>query len=138
MRVFLDANVLFSASNAGSPLHDLVTSLIRRSSCVTNSHAIAEATRNLDVKRPGWLIEFRSLVSRIEKIDSLADVSDAGIKDKDKPILGGAVAAQCSHLVTGDRRDFGHLMGKTHHGVRIVTPKMLADELVQLNLASVR
>jgi hypothetical protein len=35
-------------------------------------------------------------------------------------------------LLTGDQTDFGHLFGKTIAGVRVVSPKMLAEELVKL------
>ena len=48
---------------------------------------------------------------------------------KDVPILGGAIAGSATHLLTGDERDFGALYGKTIQGVKIVSPKMLADEL---------
>lgn len=34
--------------------------------------------------------------------------------------------------VTGDERDFGHLFGKKVQGVKVVPPRMLADELVKL------
>ena len=135
MRVFLDANVLFSASNTGSSIHGLVASLKRQSACVTNAHATEEASRNLQAKRPAWLSEFLALSTGIERAEVLVDVSDSGVQDKDKPILGGAVAAHCTHLVTGDRQDFGALIGQAYRGVRIVTPKMLADELVELGLA---
>ena len=51
------------------------------------------------------------------------------IKSKDVPILGSAIAQQCTHLLTGDKRDFGFLFGQTA-GVMVVSPKLLAEELV--------
>jgi hypothetical protein len=33
--------------------------------------------------------------------------------------------------VTGDERDFGPYFGRTVQGVKIVSPRRLADELVQ-------
>jgi hypothetical protein len=48
---------------------------------------------------------------------------------KDAPILGGAIAGQATHLLTGDERDFGKFWGKTIQGVKIVSPRMLAEEL---------
>jgi hypothetical protein len=35
-------------------------------------------------------------------------------------------------LLTGDERDFGELFGKTIEGVKIVSPQLLADRLVEL------
>jgi hypothetical protein len=49
---------------------------------------------------------------------------------KDRPILGGAIAGRATHLLTGDERDFGKFWGKTVQGVRIVSPKMLAEEVL--------
>lgn len=41
---------------------------------------------------------------------------------KDTPILLAALAAGASHLLTGDRRHFGHLFGKSVGGVKILMP----------------
>lgn len=43
-----------------------------------------------------------------------------GLPDNDAPILAAAAAAGTDLLVTGDRRHFGHLYGKTTGGIRIV------------------
>src|SRR5437762_9609173 len=40
---------------------------------------------------------------------------------KDQPILRAAIHANCSHLLTGDRRHFGALFGRSVKGVRVVT-----------------
>ncbi|HMU50769.1 MAG TPA: hypothetical protein PKA13_13420 [Geminicoccaceae bacterium] len=52
-----------------------------------------------------------------------------GLPEKDAPILAAAVAAAADLLVTGDRRHFGGLFGRTVHGVRILS---LADGLAEL------
>ncbi len=49
---------------------------------------------------------------------------------KDVPILGGAIAQHCTHLLTGDKRDFGFLYGKQLENVVIISPKLLAEEMV--------
>ena len=49
-------------------------------------------------------------------------------------LIGGAIAGNASHLLTGDERDFGVFFGKTIRGVKIVSPRMLADELVRQRL----
>jgi hypothetical protein len=49
---------------------------------------------------------------------------------KDRPILGGAIAGHATHLLTGDERDFGRFWGKMVRGVKIVSPRMLAEEVL--------
>jgi uncharacterized protein len=58
-------------------------------------------------------------------------VTDLGVElaSKDVPILGGAIAGGATHLLTGDQRDFGKLWGKTIQGVKVVSPRMLVEEL---------
>ena len=53
---------------------------------------------------------------------------------KDVPILGGALAAQADYLLTGDEKDFGRFFGEMIDAVKIVSPKMLAEELTELGL----
>jgi len=64
---------------------------------------------------------------------SMADL-EVKLPLKDVPILGGAVAGNATHLLTGDQQDFGIYFGKTVQGVKIVSPRMLADELVRRGL----
>ena len=52
MRVFLDANVLFSASNGGSNIARLIALLTERGTGVASDVAVEEARRNLALKRP--------------------------------------------------------------------------------------
>ena len=40
------------------------------------------------------------------------------------------IAQQCTHLLTGDKRDFGFLYGKHIGHVLVVSPKLLAEEMV--------
>lgn len=42
--------------------------------------------------------------------------------DKAAPVMAAAVEADSDILVTGDRRDFGHLYGKTVEGVLVLNP----------------
>ena len=47
--------------------------------------------------------------------------NDVHLAAKDRPILLAAIHAKCSDLLTGDRRHFGSLFGRSVKGVRIVT-----------------
>jgi uncharacterized protein len=136
MKVFLDANVLFSAARVESPLHAMVLTLVHRSACVTNSHAVAEAERNVILKQPEHADSFRQLMSHIPIENRFSDPVDIALADKDKPILGGAIGCQCTHLLTGDKTHFGSFYGREIQGVRVVSPRLLADHLLELGWAS--
>ena len=56
--------------------------------------------------------------------------AQAGVADPaDVPILAAAIQARVDGLVTGDRRAFGALFGRTVHGVTILT---LRDALTRV------
>ncbi len=44
------------------------------------------------------------------------------LPEKDAPILRAALAAGATHLLTGDLRDFGHLLGRQVGGLKVQTP----------------
>ena len=132
MRVFLDANILFSGSLRGARMRDLLGILFVRAKCVTNGYAIEEARRNLELKFPDALPQLDSLVAECEIVPASSVELEVTVKSKDMPILGGAISGKATHLLTGDERDFGHLFGKTVQGVTVVSPRMLAEELVRL------
>ncbi len=122
-RLFLDANILFSAayrSDAG--VQRLWTA--PNSELVTSDYAIEEATRNLadadQRERLDGLLESVEIVpARVLDPDLRGDVQ---LRDKDWPILSGAVAAGATHLITGDVRDFGSYFGQKVLGILILPP----------------
>ncbi len=122
-RLFLDANVLFSAayrSDAG--VQRLWTA--PNSELVTSDYAIEEATRNLadadQRERFDGLLESVEIVpARVLDPDLRGDVQ---LRDKDWPILSGAVVAGATHLITGDVRDFGAYFGQRVLCVLILPP----------------
>lgn len=134
MRVFLDANILFSASQARSRMRAFLDVLFQHGACLTSDYAIEEARRNLELKSPSALPRLEYLVKKCELISALLAEPGVELKPKDIPILGGAIAGNATHLLTGDARDFGAFFGKTIRGVKIVSPRMLADELVRQGL----
>lgn len=132
MRVFLDANVLFSASNAGSNFAGLVTWAIATGTAVSSDIAVEEARRNLALKRPEWVPVFEGLLPHIEIVPSMIFSIPVALADKDRPIFCAAIRSGCELFVTGDRRDFGSLMRRTVEGVRVVSPLQLAKLLADL------
>lgn len=128
-RVFLDANVLFSAAwRAESGLLRLWS--VASIHLVTSTYAATEAVRNLDRKRPEAVARLEALIARIEIADALSPLDEGhGLPEKDKPILAAAVGSRCEVLLTGDIADFGHAIGTALQGVRILTAAMLFAEL---------
>jgi uncharacterized protein len=129
MRVFLDANILFSAAQPHSRMRAFLDILMECGKCLKNEYAIEEARRNLAAKFPDTLKEFERLAKKCEVISQLETDLKVELGLKDVPILGGAIAGHATHLLTGDERDLGKFWGKTIQGVKIVSPRMLAEEL---------
>jgi uncharacterized protein len=128
-RVFLDANVLFSAAwRTGCGLTRLWH--IESNRLVTSPYAAHEAERNLARKRSDAVAPLTALLHRVEITSALVALDEAhGLPTEDVPILAAAVASHCEVLLTGDVADFGHLIGRTVQGVRILTARMLLTEM---------
>lgn len=120
-RAFLDANVLFSAAyREESGLLRLWR--IPGATLVTSAYAAEEARRNL--ASSDQLARLDNLLGQTQIVPESDAPMPAGIRlpDKDHPILKAAIAAEATHLVTGDVKDFGQFFGKRIGGVLIVTP----------------
>jgi uncharacterized protein len=130
MRIFLDANILFSAALPKSRMGVFLETISSQADFLTNAYAVEEARRNLELKFPGSVKNLERLVKKCEMISQLAADLEIELPLKDKPILGGAIAGHATHLLTGDERDFGKFWGKTIQGVKIISPKLLAEEML--------
>src|SRR5258708_38863846 len=120
-RLFLDANVLFSAAYR----HDAGLSRLWRLKNValcTSRYALEEARTNLSDEVPRERLE--ELSRYLELFDATPGLVPAGIPlpEKDMPILMAAIAARATHLLTGDIKHFGVYLGKKIAGVRISLP----------------
>jgi predicted nucleic acid-binding protein len=128
-RLFLDANVLFSAAyraEAG------VARLWSLDGCVllTSDYAIEEARRNLsDAEQLERLENLLNAIERVPAVSLAPELrGEVELADKDWPVLGGALAASATHLITGDRRDFGAHFGRELFGIVVLPPgEYLAD-----------
>lgn len=123
-RVFLDANVLFSAayrSDSG------LLALWRRASTamITSAYALDEARRNLS--SDGQRRRLDALAGACEIVPTPASaVLPQGLvlPPDDQLIFLAAMAAHATHLVTGDRTHFGPYYGRSIAGVLIVPPSI--------------
>lgn len=135
MRIFLDANVLFSAAKTSGPLRHLLDLLHAAGHELwADGYVLEEARRNLAAKAPDGIRALEVIIARIHVAD--AHPSDAGqpfsapLPEKDRPVLAAAVRLRCEALVTGDRTHFGALYGKKVAGVVIHSPRSLAEALL--------
>ena len=121
-RVFLDANVLYSAADReAAGLQRLWK--IPDARLLTSPYAIEEALRNLESdEQQGRL---NGLLAAVELVTALPQEwnDDHGLPLKDVPILQAAVAGGATHLLTGDARHFGLHYGTVVQGVLIQRPR---------------
>lgn len=134
MRVFLDANILFSAARAEGAMRRLLAlAEAAGHELWADVYVFEEARRNLAAKAPEGLAVLDAIARRI-RIGNLPLtqklVQEAvALPEKDRPVLAAAIHHRCDMLVTGDRTHFGPFYGKQLLGVRIVSPAMLAEKL---------
>ena len=129
MKLFLDANVIFSAAHREEGRAQDLIALARAGLCelLVSAHAVEEARRNLMLKSAGFELRLDAVLAQTtvaaEAPAALVEWALAqGLPLKDAPILAAAVHARADLLVTGDSRDFGHLFGHVLRGTSVVTP----------------
>ncbi|SRR6266511_4911550 len=121
-RLFLDANVLFSAAYRRDAGLLQLWKLSNVTLC-SSRYAVEEARINL--------VE-QSQRTRLDKLSKNLQLFDAPPRDlpkgiflpeKDLPILLAAIEARATHLLTGDIRHFGQYLGKmVAAGIAVLRP----------------
>lgn len=132
MRVFLDANVLFSAAKSDGPVREFLHLLLEAGhECWVDHYVLIEARRNLGAKDPAMVKVLETLLARLRICSVQAPDSAlrevAWLAEKDRPVLAAAIRLRCDVLVTGDRTHFGVGYGKVFGGVTIHSPRTLAE-----------
>lgn len=135
-RIFLDANVLFSAVISPEGRSSVLFALAGRALCtlLTSSHAATEVRRNVEARYPNALERFDQLLGLVAVVPEAGPTTlewarTQSLPDQDAPILAAAAAARVDMLVTGDRTHFGHLFGRSLGGLRVLR---LVDVLREL------
>ncbi|KAF0243766.1 MAG: hypothetical protein FD180_3089 [Planctomycetota bacterium] len=119
-RVFLDANILFSAAwfrESGMRRLWRMTGVL----LLTSEYAAAEARKNLDsAKRLSDLERLLEGVTVLPQPEAAMPAEARPLPVKDRPILAAAVHARATHLLTGDFMHFGPFFGKKIRGVEVL------------------
>jgi uncharacterized protein len=115
VKLFLDANVLFTAARTSSGKAAFVIDCGYEGywQLLTSAYAVEEARRNLERKSPSALPRFGQLLRHLDIVVlSLAAPCPASLPPKDRPIFQAAHTGGSTHLLTGDLKDFGPLMNR--------------------------
>jgi predicted nucleic acid-binding protein len=127
LRVYLDSNVLFSASLSESSRF-LDFWRLRDVTPVVSHYVIGEVARN--IRFPDHNARLASLLRRTEIVsdaDNRMIPADVRLVSKDQPILAAAIAASVDYLATGDKNHFSHLYSRRITGVVVMNPADFLD-----------
>lgn len=135
MRIFLDANILFSAAKSDGAVRALLSRLAGGGhECWIDEYVLFEARRNLERKGREALTALEVLVPRLHVggavTTQLAGDALEWLPAKDRPVLAAAIRLRCEAFVTGDRKHFGTAFGRVVSGVTIHSPRSLAESLL--------
>lgn len=135
MRIFLDANILFSAAKSDGAVRELLGLLAKaRHELWADGYVVEEARRNLAAKAPGSVAVLETLLARMHLAGAVR--ADQELEDqlplpeKDRPVLAAAIHCGCEALVTGDSTHFGALYGRKIRGVAVHSPRSIAQALL--------
>lgn len=135
MRIFLDANILFSAARADGAIRRLLSELQQHKHVlIAGPLVIVEARRNLENKaNPAALTWLDLMLSSMETSASEPRLVASNVDwlvEKDRHVLRAAIQMRCDVLVTGDVKHFSAGHGQTFDGVKILSPRMTAELLL--------
>jgi uncharacterized protein len=114
-RLFLDANVLFTAAHnpEGKAAHLFDALKLKRWVLLSSAYAIGEARRNIEAKYPQRAAQLEALVGQLVEVGQPAPArTSLDLAEKDQPIYLAAQSARATHLLTGDMRHFGPHMNR--------------------------
>ena len=139
MRLFLDANVVFSAAHNSQGNARALFQLAAGSWCrlLSSPYALEEARRNIALRYPAVIRELDRLIAALEVVpegrpERISRALLLGVPEKDAPILAAAAQAGADCLVTGDKRHFGHLYDRKLESLTVRSPAETLKYLLKL------
>jgi uncharacterized protein len=122
-RLFLDANVLFTAAHNPEGKAALLIELAAAGhwEVVTSAYCAAEARLNLDRKYPERRAELEKILRTVRRVpDVSGDLCPLRLPAKDRPVFASAIRCQATRFLTGDRRHFGPFMNRPEKSAGVV------------------
>src|SRR5579859_4900475 len=120
-RLFLDANVLFSAAyKADAKLLRLWN--IEHVTLCSSRYALTEAQNNLGGEEQRKRLVSLSVSLELFEARQARIPSRVFLPPKDVPILLAAIEARATHLLTGDVLHFRTYFGKKIEGIAVLRP----------------
>ena len=137
LRIFLDANILFTAAYSPDGLSAFLIELgaAGRLTLLTSPLAVVEAERNLETKRPAALPALRRSLATVRIAGepgpaNVEQLTPPELSAKDRPLLAAAIVAHATHFVTGDVADFGRFMDlRARLPLRVMAPRQFFTEV---------
>jgi uncharacterized protein len=120
-RLFLDANILFSAAyRADAGLVQFWR--LKNTTLCSSRYALEEARINLAENAQRRRLP--KLARHVHFFDAAPRQlpADISLPEKDVPIFLAAIAARATHLITGDVRHFGLYFSKQIAGILVLPP----------------
>ena len=138
LRIFLDANVLFSAARASGAMRQMLNALKNRGYVlVADDYVCIEARRNLATKAGAIALQDLAAILLDVEIGGARQIMTPShaqaaqwLPEKDRPVLLAAMALRCDALVTGDKTHFGAGYGQSFAGVTLYSLAQLASALL--------
>ncbi len=123
MRIFLDANILFTAAHNPNGKAAFVIELGAAGHFMlfTSAYAREEAFRNLSSKYPAFVPQLEKLLEQI----TITPVNPSSpfppdLAEKDEAIFQAAVTCRATHLLTVDIKHFGPFMNSPENSYSII------------------
>jgi uncharacterized protein len=135
-RLFLDANVLFTAAHNPAGKASLLFDIAERGywTIITSNQGVAEALHNLRRKSPNSMSRLEMLLKDVMIVPTMiGQTCNLTLPAKDVPIYLAALHAKSSHLLTGDICHFGPYMNNPARtkGVIICTVASYLEQILK-------
>jgi uncharacterized protein len=132
VRIFLDANVIFSAALGGESFTQLwSTRTAGLATFCTSPQCVDEARRNLTLKKPHALARLDAVFLDVELVEApLASLpwTEGKIPEDDAWVVAAAVGSNAHVLLTGNTRHFGWMMTRDDLPLRVRTVRAWLEE----------
>jgi putative PIN family toxin of toxin-antitoxin system len=130
VRVFLDTNVLASATATRGLCADVLREVLTSRELLTSAQVLSELKRVLRTQfgvAQDLIVDFISLMRQDTVLAEPGPLPTIQIRDQDDlPILSAAISAEADVFVTGDKEllDIGHM-----ENLAIISPRQFWDKL---------